>query len=449
MFSEADNNMSDVAIIGGGLPGLAAARTLRNAGVRCTLFEASSQLGGRARSEHFGDITVDHGFQLLNSWYPSLKELLSSGEYAALNQRAFRAGIQTCTEETRAFVGDPVRTPRILRDLMSKSGRSAFSLRDLMGLRKWLGTELTHRSSLELRTISKNRRKRDAFVRDALNDSGVNRRMRTAVANPAMRAFMLDTDGETSTIIAKWVFGTFLRGAPTVPAEGMGDVANLLGRNTGVITETNAKVTGIRVQEPSAHQAGTVRVELGEQGRVENFRYVILAVPQNVEAELLGRSLLPTRGMETFWFVSDEPVGDSPVITVDGSGKSPVASIAELTAVAPSYAPGRHLVQGSVAFGGSSRALRADQIPNETEMRRHMGALLGVDPAGWELVTRHHIPNAFPTFTPAMAAQAANEDLLIKGSVALAGIQHATPSVDGALRSGQRAAQRVIELLKD
>lgn len=439
--------MSDVAIIGGGLPGLAAARTLRNAGVRCTLFEASDQLGGRARSQHFGDITVDNGFQLLNSWYPSLKELLSNGEYAALNQCNFESGFQTHTSQGQVFIGDPVRTPRLLGELLSKNSRSAMSFRDIMGLRKWFGSELSHRSSLEMRKISEKRRAKDSKVCESLDKSGVTRQMRTAAADPAMRAFLLDTDGETSAITAKWVFATLLRGAPTVPAQGMGDVANLLGRNTGVITETNARVTALKTNPGNSTESAGVTLHFGEHDRTETFRYVVLALPQKMEAELLDRPVLPARGMETFWFVSDEPIGKRPVITVDGTGRTPVASVAELTAAAPSYAPGRHLIQGTVAFGGSQRALQPGAIPNEVEMRRYMGEILDVPTSGWELVTRQRITDVFPVLTPERAAQSAKEDLVVDGGVILAGAQHATPSIDGALRSGQRAAQKVIELV--
>lgn len=439
--------MSDVAIIGGGLPGLAAARTFRNAGVRCTLFESSERLGGRAYSKRFDGITVDYGFQLLNSWYPALKELLSSGEYAALNLRTFEAGIQTLTSAGHAFIGDPVRNPRVLRGLMSKRTRSALSLRDLMGLRKWLGTELSHRSSLELRKISDSRRNRDMTVAESLDRSGVTRDLRKAAADPLVRALLLDTDGGTSAIFAKWMFATLMRGAPTVPAEGMKDVADLLGRNSGVNIQYQTKVTRLKIIDGCGKTDGRVELELGEHGRTESFRYVVLAVPQREEAALLDRSVSPSRGQETFWYISDEPATQRPLITVDGTGRTPVASVAELTAAAPSYAPGRHLIQGTVAFGGSEKALQPGDIPSEEEMRVHMGELLGVDTSGWELVTRQHIADAFPVLSPRRATLAAHEDLLLQGQVALAGMQHATPSLDGALRSGQKAAQRIIELL--
>ena len=441
--------MSDVAIVGGGLAGLAAARTLRNAGIRCTLFEASDKLGGRVSSERFDDITVDYGFQFMNSWYPAVKEILSPGEYSALNMRSFEAGIQTVTAEGRAFLGDPVRSPRLLGKLLTKEARSAISIRDMLALRRWIGTEMNHRSSLELRNISDSRRNRDMSVAQSLDKSGVTRQTRAAAANPLLRAFLLDTDGETSAIFAKWVFVTLLRGSPAIPAQGMGDFSSLLSRISGVNFEMNAEVTRVHIEESTDLEEGHVDLELGEHGRTERFRYVILAVPQGVEAQLLNRPASACRGLETFWFLSDEPVCERPLITVDGSGRTPLASVAEVTSVAPNYAPNRHLVQGTVAFGGTPKALQERDLPAESEMRRFMGELLGVDANCWELVTRHRISDAHPVLSPRRATRAANEDVLIQGRLAVAGVQHATPTIDGALRSGQRAANRIIEFVGD
>ena len=81
----ATNGAADsVAIVGGGLAGLAAARTLHKHGVSCTVFEAGDQLGGRVRSEKIDGVTVDYGLQTFNSWYPAVKEILEPGEYLSL-----------------------------------------------------------------------------------------------------------------------------------------------------------------------------------------------------------------------------------------------------------------------------------------------------------------------------------------------------------------------------
>jgi oxygen-dependent protoporphyrinogen oxidase len=64
-----------VAVIGGGAAGLAAAWRLASAGVSVTLFERAAQVGGRARSEQLDDCIVDTGAQLFGSGFSALRRL--------------------------------------------------------------------------------------------------------------------------------------------------------------------------------------------------------------------------------------------------------------------------------------------------------------------------------------------------------------------------------------
>ena len=61
--------MTDVAIIGGGWSGFAAAVTLVDAGLAVSVFEASDTLGGRARRVAIDTMTVDNGQHLLLGAY--------------------------------------------------------------------------------------------------------------------------------------------------------------------------------------------------------------------------------------------------------------------------------------------------------------------------------------------------------------------------------------------
>ena len=73
-----------VAIIGGGMAGLAAACSLAERGIACTIFEAGSQLGGRARSvavEFNGQVTqLDNGQHILLGAYHETLKLLAKVE---------------------------------------------------------------------------------------------------------------------------------------------------------------------------------------------------------------------------------------------------------------------------------------------------------------------------------------------------------------------------------
>ena len=66
----------DVAVIGGGWAGLAAAVTLASAGVGVTVFEAAPTLGGRARRVELNGAAVDNGQHLLLGAYQTTLALM-------------------------------------------------------------------------------------------------------------------------------------------------------------------------------------------------------------------------------------------------------------------------------------------------------------------------------------------------------------------------------------
>jgi predicted NAD/FAD-dependent oxidoreductase len=101
---------------------------------------------------------------------------------------------------------------------------------------------------------------------------------------------------------------------------------------------------------------------------------------------------------------------------------------------APSYAPpGRHLVEGSALMGPG-------RDTDEASMRRHAGDLLGADPRAWEVVVRHKVPDALP----AQPAPYVSSQPLRVGDVIVCGDHRDTGSIQGALVSGQRAAEAIL-----
>lgn len=67
-----------VAIIGGGYAGMAAALTLGEAGVPVTVYEASAQLGGRARRVEINGVVLDNGLHILLGAYRETLRLVHS-----------------------------------------------------------------------------------------------------------------------------------------------------------------------------------------------------------------------------------------------------------------------------------------------------------------------------------------------------------------------------------
>ena len=68
--------MKRVAIVGGGLAGISAARYAQEAGLYVEIFESSDRCGGRVAHDVVDGLVIDHGFQVINFNYPELKKLL-------------------------------------------------------------------------------------------------------------------------------------------------------------------------------------------------------------------------------------------------------------------------------------------------------------------------------------------------------------------------------------
>ena len=81
-----------VAIVGGGLAGLAALDTLRRRGVEALLYEARAAAGGRTRSVRgvfAPDFAFDEGAQLVNSDHSDLLGLVSRFGLSLIDRKAF------------------------------------------------------------------------------------------------------------------------------------------------------------------------------------------------------------------------------------------------------------------------------------------------------------------------------------------------------------------------
>ena len=403
---------ADVVVVGAGLAGLRCAQVLSSAGRDVVVLEASDGVGGRIRTDRIDGFLVDRGFQLLNPAYPAVRRWV---DVDALGLQPFGAGVAARTETGLDVLGHPLRNPALILSTLRVTGRRP---QEVAALARWAAPLLRPRPGRELVDVLE--RRADVDRRTALDRAGVDGLLRRVV-DRFFAGVLLEDDGSTADRFALLLTWMFVRGVPALPRDGMAALPAQLAAPLGDrirLGQAVRRVTGTSVETDDGTWAAG---------------HVVVATGAPEAAGLTGVPVPATKGVVTVWWATpDAPDTDLLHVDARATPTGPLVNTAVVSRAAPSYAPpGRNLVQGS--------ALSQDGGDTD-EMRRHAGDLLGLDPAGWEVVARHEVPHALP----AQPVPFSTTRPVRHGDVVVCGDHRDTGSIQGALVSGQRAAEALL-----
>ncbi|MFB6153368.1 MAG: NAD(P)/FAD-dependent oxidoreductase [Halodesulfurarchaeum sp.] len=421
-----------VAIVGGGLAGLNAARILAEGESDVLLFEAESEPGGRVRTEQVDGFRLDRGFQVLFTAYPEVRRSI---DMSALDPRPFRSGVVVCRENHRSVLADPLRDPL-------KAVETAFS-RDVSIGDKYRVLRL--RQELAGRDADSIFRSSDREIRTALEGRGFSDRFVRNLAEPLFGGITLDPTLSTSSRVFEFVFKMLAEGTAVVPAGGMGQLSAQLAdraRTAGATIETETTVDSIERDGLSADNDtdGSITIDF-DTGRTQADRVIVATNPPEAK-NLTDVASIPTEGRGTitqhFSLPSGNPVGDQPRLLLNAGGSVP-NHVAVMSAVAPEYAP-----DGKILLSANTPG---DREESDEELARATRETL----SSWypeasfedlELRRTHRIQ--FGQFAQPPGIHETLPDVGAPGgNVFLAGEYTEHSSIQGALSSGRRAAEAV------
>jgi phytoene dehydrogenase-like protein len=235
--------MTDVAIVGAGLAGLSCACELTSRGISCTLLESSNDVGGRARTDQVGGFLLDRGFQVLLTAYPEAKRLL---DYPALRLSSFEPGALVRFNGKFHRIADPWRLPSaMLSTLAAPVGTVADKLALGKLRHRLIGDSPEDQPAPETSTLQ--------FLRNW----GFSSAMIDTFFRPFLGGIFLEQELETSSRMFEFVFRMFSIGEASLPAAGMGAMAQQLA--------ARLPQNSIRLQQPVAKlSAGGVTLASGE-----------------------------------------------------------------------------------------------------------------------------------------------------------------------------------------
>jgi phytoene dehydrogenase-like protein len=412
---------TDVLVVGAGLAGLCCARELASEGVEARVLEASDAVGGRVRTDRVDGFLLDRGFQILLTAYPECRRML---DYAALDLRPFYPGARVRFDGSFYRVADPTRAPL---DAVA----AAFSP---------IGTLADKLAILRVRQRAREGTLDDLFARpetttlDALRGHGFSDAMIERFFRPFLGGIFLEMELQTSSRMFEFVFRMFSEGDNALPAKGMATIPEQLaaGLPAGMIS------FGAPVRQA---QPGRVVLESGD---VQEAGAVVVAVEGPAAARLTGRTPSPESCAQTcVYFAAEKAPFEGNEIVLDGDHRGPITNLAVVSNVAPAYAPaGAHLI-AAVAVGDpglDDEALTAAMKAQATEW-------FGEEVSRWRRLRVYRIAHALPAQRPP-ALVVARRPVRLEDGLFVCGDHRDTASIQGAMESGRRAAEAVVEAFR-
>jgi phytoene dehydrogenase-like protein len=422
-------------------------------------------VGGRARTDvHPEGFLLDRGFQIFLTGYPEAKRVL---DYDDLDLKPFYAGALVRYRLTWHRVADPFRHP--LDGLLSllpsnavgtpidKVNVGIFRLKCVLG------------GSLEaLLKAEPERATRERLAAEGFSESIVDRFFR-----PFLGGIFFDRSLGVSDRLFAFVMRMLATGSNCLPAKGIGAMGEQLARGLprGTV-RLGKKVEAIDVE------GGKVRVASSASGSspvVVTARKAVVVASEGPEARRLVEGALsgggggggqasslvpptsPAVGTACLYF--DAPPSTLPsneaILYLNGELSGPqdqalVNNCCFPSTVAPSYAPpGRALV--SVSTIGTRPEL--DDAALEAGVRKELSAWFGeAQVASWRHLRTYRIPYAQPPQAPPTNLR---KSVAVSGGGGAAGglplfvcgDHMDTATFDGALLSGRRAAEAVLEVV--
>lgn len=400
---------SDCIIIGAGLSGLASALTLHRVGFKILILEKNETVGGRVRTDLSNQgLRTDAGFQVLLNSYPELATFI---DLNSLNLKKFNSGALIYNGKELELLANPLLHPETL---LSSLFKTMLTAKDKALVIKLIATSQLHRTDSPLGEKSTAR---------FLKDFGFSENFIELFWRPFLTGIYLDPELELGDQFFRFLMRCFSTGKVCIPENGMAELPLQMSKQL----PAESILFNQHVKTFSHNQ---VTLKNGEQLEATK---VICAFNYLSSAE--SSSPNDFRMVTTYYFTGEELAatkwGKWLVLVPQKLGFA-VSHLCLISAVSAKYGAGNPLLSVSVV---GPKEPPISQVLSEVNQIAKRDLKL-------ELVKSYVVSKALPRMTKETPG------FKVTDGVVYCGDQWASPSINGALRSGRMAGEFVIKNLK-
>ena len=407
-------------VVGAGLAGLTCAKVLTERGAEVAVFEASDDIGGRARTDEHDGFLLDRGFQVYFTSYPVARRHL---DYGALDFRSFDPGAIVCRGPEKSVLSDPLRDPKaFLPSLLSDAATFGDKLRTL---------DLAARTAHGGNSAGEENGEPDTSTLEYLRAARLSEHYIDSFFRPFYGGIFLNRELTTSARVLRFTIRMLAMGRAVVPALGMGEIPRQLASRLpeGTVRPNSPVEALLRDAER------VVGVKTGRD--VHEASAVVVATDAPSAGTLTGKAVPEGAVGEVCIYYETDGLGSGKKILLNAEDGAFVNNAVEMSNISEKYAPpDRHLL--------SAVALTGLDLPDEDLYRRGIENLSRWYPgADFRPLAVYRIPYGQLAQPPGIHGRLPENKTHTKGLV-LAGEYTEDASINGSMLSGEKAAEVVL-----
>jgi protoporphyrinogen oxidase len=407
-----------IHIIGAGVAGLIAAKTLEEAGYVPTIIEASDRVGGRVKTDVINGHQLDHGFQVLLDAYPYAKKHLN---FDTLKLQKFKPGAIIYLNGKSQTIGDPLRDSSFLLPTLKASIGTLTDKIKILRLNLKLKKKSLHQIFNEDSTSTLEYLKKKGFSNAIISN----------FFKPFFSGIFLEPDLRTSSRMFEFVYKMFGEGFAVIPENGIEAISQQL--------KSQLKTTEFQFNK-KAKQINDTNIEFDDGTKLDTHFTIIATSPDKLIPNLNNQKL-DWKSCYNLYFEVENTTDNKPIIALIADKDALINNIFFVNSINTKSKGEKELLSVTVVKHHNYTQLELVEKVKD-DLAKYCNISAG------RFIKCYHIKNALPDLKTIQYDLAPTETKL-KETLFIAGDHLLNGSLNAAMLSGERAAQGVIMSLED